>query len=81
MKPKLMIIAVTKSHFDRICHLYQIPQDQTVYVSEPRQLRGISPDNIIIFGDEWWRGKREQDVEEIEMMVKMHNEKRRKQNG
>lgn len=73
---RLYIIAFNKQHFNHICHLYRIPRDQTYYVSNSQCLLGLHPDNIIMFGDRWWENKTTSEVDMIEQLVKVHNERR-----
>lgn len=73
----LCIIAVNRQHFEHICHLYRIEKDQVIYIDRPDKLRGLRPESIVIFGEEWWRGKTTQDIDMMEEIVKMHNERRK----
>jgi hypothetical protein len=57
--------------------MYRIEHDQVRHIHSAVQLRGLTPDSIIIFGDEWWKGKTLQETEEIEAVVKLHNERRK----
>lgn len=73
----LCIIAFNDQHFKHICHLYRIEHDQVTFIRDANSLRGLNRNSIVIFGDEWWRGKTPEEIKLIEQMVKIHNSKRR----
>ena len=76
----LCIIAFNRQHFEHIKHLYRIEPDQCLLIERSDQIRPLigHDDVIIIFGEEWWRHKSSEEIQEIEYLVKIHNERRKK---
>lgn len=74
----LCIIAKNKQHYEHILYMYAIPREQARYIFSPDQLRGLSGfDTVIMKAPEWWEGKSSELVDEIEMLVDLHNSRRK----
>jgi hypothetical protein len=74
---QLCIISSSLKQFNALCYIFRIEKDQVRYIDNPEKLRGIHPNDIVIFSEGWYYNRSLREIEEIEYLVKSHNIKQK----